>query len=99
MRLRESQSFLPAHGVSSGAGGRAGLCSITVAGAVISSSKSPEAWTHRACRYMAPEVLSCEVVPASDVWAAGVMAYQLLSGSLPFNDHAHPDEPALSLIW
>ncbi len=48
---------------------------------------------------MAPEVLSCEVVPASDVWAAGVMAYQLLCGSLPFNDHAHPEEPALSIIW
>ena len=50
-------------------------------------------------RFMAPEVLSCEVVPASDVWAAGVMAYQLLCGRLPFNDARNPDEPALSLIW
>jgi len=48
---------------------------------------------------MAPEVLSCEVGPASDVWAAGVMAYQLLSGALPFDDRAHPDNPALSIIW
>lgn len=48
---------------------------------------------------MAPEVLSCEVVPASDVWAAGIMTYQLLSGRLPFNDERNPEEPALSLIW
>jgi calcium-dependent protein kinase len=30
--------------------------------------------------FMAPEVLSSQNYPASDVWAAGVMAYQLLSG-------------------
>ena len=32
----------------------------------------------RACRFMAPEVLSSRVVPASDMWSAGVMAHQLL---------------------
>jgi serine/threonine protein kinase len=31
---------------------------------------------------MAPETLSSQTYPASDVWAAGVMAYQLLSGAL-----------------
>lgn len=50
-------------------------------------------------RYMAPEVLNSKQMPASDVWSAGVMAYQLLSGYLPFNDHRNPDSPALSVIW
>ncbi len=45
---------------------------------------------------MAPEALSSEVFPASDVWAAGVMAYQLLSGYLPFDDARNRDAPALS---
>ena len=48
---------------------------------------------------MAPEVLSSRVGPPSDVWAAGVMAYQLLSGRLPFDDRRTPDAPALSLVW
>ena len=45
---------------------------------------------------MAPEALSSEVFPASDVWAAGVMAYQLLSGYLPFDDARNREAPALS---
>ncbi|KAK9840536.1 hypothetical protein WJX81_000242 [Elliptochloris bilobata] len=49
--------------------------------------------------YMAPEALSSEVFPASDVWAAGVMAYQLLSGYLPFDDVRNRDRPALSQVW
>ncbi|KAL6784975.1 hypothetical protein ACKKBG_A01905 [Auxenochlorella protothecoides x Auxenochlorella symbiontica] len=49
--------------------------------------------------FMAPETLSSDVYPASDVWAAGVMAYQLLSGVLPFNDRRNPNSPSLSLIW
>ena len=40
-----------------------------------------------------------QVTPASDVWAAGVMAYQLLSGYLPFDDHRNRDQPALSKVW
>ncbi len=50
-------------------------------------------------RYMAPEVLECEVGPPADVWAAGVMAYQLLSGYLPFDDRTNPRAPAVSKIW
>ena len=35
---------------------------------------------------MSPEMLSSQVGPEADVWAAGVMAYQLLCGNFPFND-------------
>lgn len=40
-----------------------------------------------------------QVVPASDMWAAGVMAFQLLSGYLPFDDHKNREQPALSKVW
>lgn len=49
--------------------------------------------------YMAPETLSSRTEPASDVWSAGVMAYQLLSGRFPFNDRSNPESPALSKVW
>eukprot|EP00798_Chlamydomonas_sp_ICE-L_P012361 gene12361-15542_t len=49
--------------------------------------------------YMSPEMLSSETGPPSDVWAAGVMTYQLLSGNFPFNDWKNPKRPALSLVW
>jgi calcium-dependent protein kinase len=49
--------------------------------------------------YMAPEVLSSKVTPASDVWSAGVMAAQLLTGRLPFDDHRNPIAPSLSAVW
>jgi calcium-dependent protein kinase len=48
---------------------------------------------------MAPEALASAVEPASDVWAAGVMAYQLLTGRFPFDDWQNPEAPALSLVW
>ena len=51
------------------------------------------------CRFMAPEVLSSQVWPASDIWSAGVMTYQLLSGQLPFDDQQSRDGRALSKIW
>eukprot|EP00201_Polytomella_parva_P018472 CAMPEP_0175055060 /NCGR_PEP_ID=MMETSP0052_2-20121109/9860_1 /TAXON_ID=51329 ORGANISM="Polytomella parva, Strain SAG 63-3" /NCGR_SAMPLE_ID=MMETSP0052_2 /ASSEMBLY_ACC=CAM_ASM_000194 /LENGTH=537 /DNA_ID=CAMNT_0016319843 /DNA_START=31 /DNA_END=1640 /DNA_ORIENTATION=+ len=49
--------------------------------------------------YMAPEQLSSQSYPASDCWAAGVMAFQLLSGEFPFNDWRNKRSPALSLVW
>ncbi|DBA73193.1 TPA: hypothetical protein ACH3X1_011269 [Trebouxia sp. C0004] len=49
--------------------------------------------------FMAPEVMSSEVYPSSDIWAAGVMTYQLLSGQLPFDDRRKPNSPALSVVW
>lgn len=35
----------------------------------------------------------------ADLWSAGVMAFQLLSGQFPFNDKRSPEAPALSLVW
>lgn len=49
--------------------------------------------------FMAPEVLNSQTFPGSDLWSAGVMAYQLLSGYLPFDDTRNPHSPALSIIW
>jgi len=49
--------------------------------------------------YMAPETLSSQVYKSSDIWAAGVMAYQLLTGKFPFNDKRNPYEPAISHVW
>ena len=49
--------------------------------------------------YMAPEVLSSKWAPPADVWAAGVMAYQLLSGRLPFDDRSNPAAPSLTAVW
>jgi calcium-dependent protein kinase len=48
---------------------------------------------------MAPEVLSSQVLPASDLWSAGVMAHQLLTGRLPFDDHRNPFAPSISAVW
>lgn len=49
--------------------------------------------------YMAPEVLSSQVTPASDLWSVGVMAHQLLTGRFPFDDRKNPRSPVLSAIW
>jgi hypothetical protein len=49
-------------------------------------------------RFMAPEALSSEVWPASDIWAAGVMAYQLLSGECLQFIGSGPD-PGCRLGW
>ncbi|CAJ1360892.1 unnamed protein product, partial [Effrenium voratum] len=35
--------------------------------------------------YMAPEVFANEVCPLSDVWAMGIVAFELLSGERPYN--------------
>jgi len=49
--------------------------------------------------FMAPEMLSSSVTPAVDVWAAGVMAYQLLTGDFPFNDRRNAFNPSVNAIW
>ncbi len=48
--------------------------------------------------FLAPENLSSEFYPASDLWSAGVMTYQLLSGYLPFDDRRNRNSPALSQV-
>ncbi|KAJ9523991.1 hypothetical protein QJQ45_022363 [Haematococcus lacustris] len=49
--------------------------------------------------FQAPEVLSSQVLPASDVWSAGIMCHQLLTGRLPFDDHRNPNNPSITAIW
>ena len=44
-------------------------------------------------------LLLLQVYPVSDVWAAGVMTYQLLSSRLPFDDWKNTRNPALSQLW
>ncbi|KAF5839572.1 kinase-like domain-containing protein [Dunaliella salina] len=48
--------------------------------------------------FMAPEALASEYYPASDVWSAGVMAHQLLTGKLPFDDKRNPMNPSLTAL-
>jgi calcium-dependent protein kinase len=45
--------------------------------------------------YMAPETFSGQTTQKSDLWSAGVMAVELLTGSLPFDDHANRRAPAV----
>jgi calcium-dependent protein kinase len=49
--------------------------------------------------YMAPETLSGIHTFKSDVWAIGVMAYQLLTGRFPFNDKYNTHSPHVYAIW
>lgn len=49
--------------------------------------------------FMAPEVLRSEVYPASDIWSAGIMCVQLLTGRFPFDDKSNPHNPSLSQVW
>jgi calcium-dependent protein kinase len=49
--------------------------------------------------YMAPELLRSEESPKADVWAAGVMLYELLTGRMPFRDRSSPGKPVLSRVW
>lgn len=48
--------------------------------------------------YMAPEMFSSKVGPEVDVWAAGVTAVELLTGSLPFNDRRNTRCPAVEAV-
>ena len=48
--------------------------------------------------FLAPENLDSEFCPASDLWSAGVMAHQLLSGFMPFDDRRNRRNPTLSQV-
>ena len=49
--------------------------------------------------FMAPETISSLWGPPADVWAAGIMAHQLLTGILPFDDRDKPQDPRLTAIF
>ncbi len=49
--------------------------------------------------YMAPETLSGIHTFKSDVWAVGVMAYQLLTCRFPFNDKYNAYSPHVYALW
>lgn len=48
--------------------------------------------------YMAPETFSSKVGPEVDIWAAGVTAVELLTGSLPFNDRRNTRCPSVEAV-
>lgn len=48
--------------------------------------------------YMAPETFAGNTCQKSDVWSAGVMAAELLTGRLPFDDHANRRAPAVRAV-
>lgn len=49
--------------------------------------------------FEAPEALSGRPGPEADIWAVGVMAYQLLSGKMPFDDKRNPASPSATQVW
>lgn len=49
--------------------------------------------------FMAPENLGHRYYFQSDVWSVGVLAAQLLSGKMPFNDRNNPIIPSIPAIW
>jgi calcium-dependent protein kinase len=48
--------------------------------------------------YMAPETFSGRTCQKSDVWSAGVMAAELITGRVPFDDHANRRAPAVRAV-
>ena len=48
--------------------------------------------------FMSPENLSHVYHKTSDVWSVGVLAYQLLTGMMPFNDNDNPISPNMLTI-
>lgn len=49
--------------------------------------------------FMAPEALNHACDAKSDIWSLGVMTYELISGTLPFNDPYNKYNPSLTLLW
>lgn len=49
--------------------------------------------------FMSPEGLSHKFHSKSDIWSVGVLAYQLLSGKMPFNDKANPYNPNMIVLF
>lgn len=55
--------------------------------------------SHGTPHYMSPEQLNQSTTYKSDIWAAGIMMYRLLSNCYPFDDRNNPYQPSLTQIW
>lgn len=75
-------------------GGQVKLMDFGIAKALADTHKTRHTGLVGSAYYMAPEQLQggVDVSPASDVYALGVIAYQLLTGSLPVGRVAPPSE-------
>lgn len=49
--------------------------------------------------FMSPENLRQTYEFKSDIWSMGVMAFNLLSGRMPFTDKEHPNNPRVTQVW
>lgn len=49
--------------------------------------------------FMAPETLNHIHDTKSDIWSLGIMTYELISGTLPFNDPNNKYNPSLTMLW
>lgn len=48
--------------------------------------------------YMPPEALRSEAFKQSDIWSIGVVAYELITGRMPFTDREYPNNARLSYV-
>ena len=73
---------------------RVKLVDFGIAGLVERSELSQKSRVLGTAAYVAPEVLdpAAEVTPAADVYGAGAMAYELLTGRLPLGRFAEPGQ-------
>jgi serine/threonine protein kinase len=73
-------------------GGRVAIIDFDVACLADSDRGTPLGRPFGTLRYRAPEQLDGECCPASDLWALGVIAYEMYTGQHPFASDGVPEE-------